>query len=230
MEIEISLENIKIHSSWKEVLKEEFLSPYFLEIKRQYLLAKQNGAILYPPAPLLFNAFNLTPFDKVKVVLLGQDPYHNEHQAMGLSFSVPQGVPPPPSLKNIYKELWQDLQIPISQSGDLSSWAKEGVLLLNSILSVEKNKPGSHKDFGWQTFSDSVIKHISQKRENIVFLLWGNYARSKKTLIDANKHLILEATHPSPLAGNKFLGCKHFSKTNAYLISKNISPITWNIP
>ncbi len=229
MESQIKLENIKIEPSWKEVLKDEFLSPYFIEIKQHYLAAKAQGAILYPPAKLLFNAFNLTPFSQLKVVLLGQDPYHQPNQAMGLSFSVPKGVRIPPSLQNIYKELQADLGITPSSSGDLSHWAHEGVLLLNSILSVESGKPTSHQHFGWQHFTDAVICQINARCEGIVFLLWGNYAKAKKALIDPQRHFILEAAHPSPLARSGFLGCRHFSKTNAILQQLGKTPINWNL-
>ncbi|WDL75311.1 uracil-DNA glycosylase [Helicobacter winghamensis] len=225
----IKLDSIKIEESWKKVLEKEFLSPYFLEIKKHYVEAKSKGAVIYPPANLTFNAFNSTPFEKVKVVLLGQDPYHNPNEAMGLSFSVPQGVRIPPSLRNIYRELEADLGIPQSKSGDLSAWAREGVLLLNSILSVEAHKPASHQHFGWQQFTDSVIATLSKQKDGIVFLLWGNYARSKKTLIDTKRHCVLEAAHPSPLARSGFMGCKHFSKTNAYLQSIGKTPIDWNL-
>ena len=194
-DISISLDKLKIEESWKEALKEEFFKPYFLEIKRNYIAAKSSGKTIYPPANLTFNAFNLTPFDTLKVVILGQDPYHNPHQAMGLSFSVPKGIPLPPSLKNIYKEITNELGIPPSQNGDLSQWAKQGVLLLNSVLSVEHNKPASHQNFGWQTFTDNVIKTISNQKKGIVFLLWGNYAKAKKNLIDSSKPFILEAAH-----------------------------------
>lgn len=225
----VQLESIKIEQSWKELLKDAFLSPNFATIKERYLCAKSKGAILYPPARLIFNAFNLTPVANLKVVLLGQDPYHKEFQAMGLSFSVPNGIKIPPSLLNIYKELNTDLGIPIAKSGNLTPWAKEGVLLLNSILSVEANKPASHKDFGWQEFTDSVILAINTHCKGIVFLLWGNYAREKKKLIDTNKHFVLEAAHPSPLARTGFLGCGHFSKTNAILKSLGKTPINWNL-
>lgn len=228
-DINISLENIKIEESWKLALKDEFLKPYFLEIKRHYLEAKNAGKILYPPANLIFNAFNLTPFTSLKVVLLGQDPYHNPNQAMGLSFSVPKGISLPPSLKNIYQELYEDLGIPPSHDGDLSKWAKQGVLLLNSVLSVEKNKPTSHQNFGWQTFTDNVISTISLQKEGIIFLLWGNYAKAKKKLIDSKKHFILETAHPSPLARGAFFGCRHFSKTNKILKSLHKDPIDWQI-
>ncbi|MCI5969212.1 uracil-DNA glycosylase [Helicobacter sp.] len=225
----IRLESIKIKEDWKKVLEKEFLSPYFLEIKRRYVEAKSKGAVIYPPANLTFNAFNSTPFEKVKVVLLGQDPYHNPKEAMGLSFSVPQGIRIPPSLRNIYRELEADLGILQSQSGDLSAWAREGVLLLNSILSVEAHKPASHQHFGWQQFTDSVITILSKQKSGIVFLLWGNYAKSKKTLIDTKRHCVLEAAHPSPLARTGFIGCRHFSKTNAYLQSIGKTPINWNL-
>ncbi len=225
----INLESIKIESSWKEALKEEFLAPYFAEIKRQYLKEKSKGAIIYPPANLIFNAFNLTPFLNVKVVLLGQDPYHKPHQAMGLSFSVPDGVRIPPSLQNIYKELHVDLGIPPSPSGNLSKWAKEGVLLLNSILTVESHKPTSHSHFGWQRFTDAVIKKLSDEKDGLIFMLWGNFAKSKKELIDTNKHFILEAAHPSPLARSGFLGCRHFSRANAILRELKKQEINWNL-
>ncbi|EEO25345.1 uracil-DNA glycosylase [Helicobacter winghamensis] len=225
----IKLDSIKIEESWKKALEKEFLSPYFLEIKKHYVEAKSKGAVIYPPANLTFNAFNSTPFEKVKVVLLGQDPYHNPNEAMGLSFSVPQGVRIPPSLRNIYRELEADLGIPQSKSGDLSAWAREGVLLLNSILSVEAHKPASHQHFGWQQFTDSVIATLSKQKDGIVFLLWGNYAKSKKTLIDTKRHCVLEAAHPSPLARSGFMGCKHFSKTNTYLQSIGKTPINWNL-
>lgn len=225
----IDINAIKIEESWKEVLREEFLSPYFLEIKRHYVREKSKGIPIYPPASLIFHAFNSTPFSSVKVVILGQDPYHNPKEAMGLAFSVPSGVRIPPSLQNIYKELELDLGIPQSTSGDLTRWAKEGVLLLNSILSVEANKPASHRHFGWQRFTDAVIAAVSWHKSGVVFLLWGNYAKSKIPLIDASKHCILQASHPSPLARSGFLGCRHFSKTNAYLRSLHKTPINWDL-
>lgn len=225
----IKLESIKMDTHWKEVLKSALLSPNFATIKEHYIAAKSRGAVIYPPANLTFNAFNSTPFECLKVVLLGQDPYHNAGEAMGLSFSVPQGVRIPPSLRNIYKELEADLGIPQSKSGDLTPWAREGVLLLNSILSVEANKPTSHQHFGWQEFTDSVIRILSAQCSGIVFLLWGNYAKSKKPLIDESKHFILEAAHPSPLARSGFIGCRHFSKTNALLESMGKAPINWSL-
>ncbi len=227
--ITINIEDIKINDDWKEFLKEEFNKNYFLEIKKRYIQALNNNAIIYPPANLTFNAFNLTPLDGLKIVLLGQDPYHQPNQAMGLSFSVPYGVKIPPSLLNIYKELKTDLNIEPSKSGDLSSWAKQGILLLNSILSVEAGKPASHSSWGWQEFSDAVISKLSLEKSGLIFMLWGNYAKSKKALIDTNKHFILEAAHPSPLARTGFLGCKHFSKANEILKNLGKNPINWQL-
>lgn len=224
----IDLAKVKIEDSWKEVLKDEFLSSYFLEIKFNLINALKNGKV-YPPSNLIFNAFNLTPFDKVKVVILGQDPYHNEGEAMGLSFSVPKGVRVPPSLANIYKEIKDDLGIIEPNCGDLSYWAKQGVLLLNVTLSVGARMANSHSNFGWQIFSDAVIKNISEKKTGVVFMLWGNYARAKANLIEANKHLVLTAAHPSPLARGAFFGSRHFSKCNNYLIKNGQTPIDWDL-
>ncbi|MBZ7955076.1 uracil-DNA glycosylase [Campylobacter molothri] len=225
----INLENIKINEDWNFFLKEEFLKPYFLEIKKKYIHALKNKKIIYPPANLTFNAFNLTPLKDLKVIILGQDPYHQEGQAMGLSFSVPKGIKIPPSLANIYKELYYDLKIQPAKDGDLSFWAKQGVLLLNSILSVEAGKPASHSTWGWQKFSDAVISKLSMKKKGLVFILWGNFAKSKKNLIDTKKHFILEASHPSPLARTGFLGCKHFSKVNEILKSLGKEIINWEL-
>lgn len=220
---------VKIEDSWKAHLQDEFEKPYFAEIRAKYYDALSQRTIL-PPPKLLFNAFNLVPFSRVKVVILGQDPYHNVErgipQAMGLSFSVPQGVTPPPSLKNIFKEIQRDLGLNPPQSGDLSAWARQGVLLLNALLSVELNKPLAHKGFGWEIFTDKVIEILSQRREKLVFMLWGNYARGKRGLIDTRKHFILEAPHPSPLARG-FVGCGHFSKCNEILRQNGIEPINW---
>ncbi len=224
----IDLAKVKIEDSWKEVLKDEFLSSYFLEIKFNLINALKNGKV-YPPSNLIFNAFNLTPFDKVKVVILGQDPYHNEGEAMGLSFSVPKGVRVPPSLANIYKEIKDDLGIIEPNCGDLSYWAKQGVLLLNATLSVGARMANSHSNFGWQIFSDAVIKNISEKKTGVVFMLWGNYARAKANLIEANKHLVLTAAHPSPLARGAFFGSRNFSKCNNYLIKNGQTPIDWDL-
>jgi uracil-DNA glycosylase len=220
---------VKIEESWYRVLQEEFDKQYFRNIVSQLKSEKAAGKIIYPPGPLLFNAFEKTPFDNVKVVILGQDPYHNPGQAMGLCFSVPKGIKTPASLVNIYKELKSDLGCEIPGHGDLSAWAEQGVFLLNAMLSVEQNLAGSHKNFGWQDFTDRVITLLSEQKSGLVFLLWGNFARNKRTLIDSKKHLILESAHPSPLAGNAFQGNKHFSKTNEYLITQGKSPINWQI-
>ena len=218
-----------IESSWYEVLKQEFEEPYFYEIK-SFLIQEKRQYIVYPPSQLIFNAFNLTPFNKVKVVILGQDPYHNIGQAHGLAFSVPNGIMPPPSLKNIFKELQSDIGMPIPTNGNLESWAREGVLLLNSCLTVRANNPASHQGIGWQRFTDAAINALSEKKEHIVFLLWGNYAIAKEKLIDTRKHLVLKTVHPSPLSANRgFFGCRHFSQTNIYLSSNGISPIKWDV-
>ncbi|MDL0115250.1 uracil-DNA glycosylase [Campylobacter felis] len=228
-EITLNPQNIKINADWREFLKEEFTKPYFLGIKKRYIEALEQGKVIYPPAKLTFNAFNLTPLNKLKIVLLGQDPYHAPHQAMGLSFSVPRGVKIPPSLRNIFKELNTDLGVKIPQNGDLSAWARQGVLLLNAIFSVEENKPLSHSLWGWQEFSDNIIKKLSLKKEGLIFILWGKFAQSKKSLIDTRKHFILEAAHPSPLARQGFLGCRHFSKSNALLEKLGKEPIKWDL-
>ncbi len=227
--MQVLKERILMNEEWKEFLQAEFEKPYFSKIKRHYVEALQAGAVIYPPAKLTFNAFNLTPLNGLKIILLGQDPYHQPHQAMGLSFSVPAGVRLPPSLLNIFKELNADLSIKISSNGDLSKWAKQGVLLLNSILSVEANKPASHSHFAWQEFTDAVIAKLSAEKDGLIFLLWGNYAKAKRALIDSKKHYILEAAHPSPLARTGFLGCKHFSKSNEILKKLGKSPINWDL-
>ncbi|CAG9467962.1 uracil-DNA glycosylase [Campylobacter upsaliensis] len=227
--LEIKLDKIKINADWLEFLEEEFKKPYFLDIKRQYIETLKAGKNIYPPANLTFNAFNLTPLNSLKIVLLGQDPYHKQNQAMGLSFSVPKGVPIPPSLRNIFKELNADLGVKIPQNGDLSAWARQGVLLLNAIFSVEENKPLSHSLWGWQEFSDNIIKKLSLEKEGLIFILWGKFAQSKKSLIDTRKHFILEAAHPSPLARQGFLGCRHFSKSNALLEKLGKEPIKWDL-
>ena len=226
--MQINLDDVRIESGWKEALREEFLSEYFAKIKENLLAAKARE-IVYPPGNLIFNAFNLTPFERVRAVILGQDPYHGAHQAMGLSFSVPRGVRIPPSLVNIYKEIKNDLGISEPESGDLSYWAKQGVLLLNASLSVGANRANSHSGFGWQIFTDAVIKILSARRQNLVFMLWGNFARSKKDLIDSSKHFVLEAAHPSPLARGAFFGCRHFSRTNSILIDEGKTPIDWQL-
>ncbi|EAI7390343.1 uracil-DNA glycosylase [Campylobacter upsaliensis] len=227
--LEIKLDKIKINTDWLEFLEEEFKKPYFLDIKRQYIETLKAGKNIYPPANLTFNAFNLTPLNSLKIVLLGQDPYHKQNQAMGLSFSVPKGVPIPPSLRNIFKELNADLGVKIPQNGDLSAWARQGVLLLNAIFSVEENKPLSHSLWGWQEFSDNIIKKLSLEKEGLIFILWGKFAQNKKDLIDTKKHFILEAAHPSPLARKGFLGCRHFSKCNAILQNLGKEPIKWDL-
>ena len=226
--MQINLDDVRIEGGWKEALREEFLSEYFAKIKENLLAAKARE-IVYPPGNLIFNAFNLTPFERVRAVILGQDPYHGAHQAMGLSFSVPHGVRIPPSLVNIYKEIKSDLGISEPASGDLSYWAKQGVLLLNASLSVGANRANSHSGFGWQIFTDAVIKILSAKRQNLVFMLWGNFAKAKSVLIDAQRHLILTAAHPSPLAGGAFFGCKHFSRCNEYLRAHGLGEIDWDL-
>ena len=223
------MSNVKIEESWKNVLKTEFEQPYFQSLATFLRKEKENNKTVYPPGSLIFNAFNTTPFDKVKVVILGQDPYHNPGEAMGLSFSVPRGVRTPPSLKNIYKELNEDLGVPIPSHGDLTHWAEQGVFLLNAMLTVERNKPRSHQKIGWQTFTDTVIRRLSDQRQGLVFMLWGGFARQKKQLIDNTKHLVLEAAHPSPLAGGAFFGSRHFSRANEYLKQQGKEPVDWRL-
>ena len=221
--------SVQIEPSWLEHLSEEFSKPYFAQIKQFLVVEKNNGKIIYPPGPLIFNAFNKTPFDKVRIIILGQDPYHGPGQAMGLCFSVPKNIAIPASLKNIYKEMHRDIGFVIPSHGDLSSWALNGVFLLNAILTVEKNSPGSHSNIGWQLFTNAVIKTLSDEREGLIFLLWGNFARSKRELIDPGKHTVLEAAHPSPLARDAFNGCGHFSKVNAILNGREEPPINWSL-
>lgn len=221
---------VQIESSWKEHLKEEFSQPYFTQIVNFLKAEKQAGKTIYPPGKLIFNAFDKTPFDKVKVVILGQDPYHNVGQAHGLSFSVPNGVPAPPSLVNILKEIKEDLDIAIPKSGNLEKWAQQGVLLLNASLTVEAHNPMSHSKVGWHHFTDDVIKVISREKEHVVFMLWGGFAKTKQTFIDRSKHLVLTAAHPSPLsAHNGFFGCRHFSKANQWLQEHGEQPIDWSL-
>lgn len=221
--------NPVIHPSWLNVLADQFEAPYFSELKK-FLVAEKQSHTIYPPGKLIFNAFDKTPFDEVKVVILGQDPYHGPGQAHGLCFSVPVGVKPPPSLVNILKEINTDLGIPLPSHGNLESWARQGVLLLNATLTVRANIAGSHQGKGWEKFTDAAIRAISEKRENIVFLLWGNYAQAKASLIDASRHLILKTVHPSPLSAyGGFFGCKHFSKANEYLKSFGKEEIYWGI-
>ena len=220
---------VQIHPQWRDALRSQFESPYFDVISTSLKNAKADSKIVFPPGPLIFNAFNITPPQDVKVVIIGQDPYHNPGEAMGLSFSVPQGISVPPSLKNIYKELKTDINFNPPPHGDLTSWANQGVFLLNAILTVEKNQAGSHKNIGWQHFTDATISYLSENRQHLVFMLWGNFAKNKKTLINTTKHLVLESAHPSPLAGNAFQGCRHFSKANEYLMENNITPINWQL-
>lgn len=220
----------RIEESWLRVLNDQFNDPYFSELKR-FVVEERSKFQVYPPAKQIFRAFDLTPLDKVKVVILGQDPYHGPGQAHGLSFSVERGIQIPPSLRNIYKELNADLGISIPANGDLSVWAEQGVLLLNATLTVRYKSPASHQKKGWERFTDAAIEAVSRNRENVVFLLWGSYARAKRKLIDTNKHLILESTHPSPLSAHAgFLGSRHFSKANAYLETHHITPVDWSIP
>ncbi|MBL7803225.1 MAG: uracil-DNA glycosylase [Saprospiraceae bacterium] len=223
------VDNVQIEPSWKAVLADEFQQPYFTAIKTFLVEERRAGKTIYPPGPLIFNAFNHTPFDKVKVVILGQDPYHNPGEAMGLCFSVPKGVRVPPSLVNIYKEIKSDLDLPIPNHGDLTAWADQGVLLLNAMLTVEANKPASHQKIGWQTFTDAVIRRISDQKDGVIFLLWGRFAQGKKALIDEMRHYVLEAAHPSPLAGDAFSGCRHFSRTNELLEKQGKTPIDWSL-
>ena len=219
----------RIEESWHEQLMAEFKAPYFSALKDFLVSEKLKNKTIYPPGKKIFAAFDHTAFDKVKVVILGQDPYHGTGQAHGLSFSVPDGIKPPPSLVNIFKELNSDLGIPIPAKGNLEKWAGQGVLLLNATLTVQANNPGSHQKKGWENFTDAVIKTISEKKSGVVFLLWGNFAKQKAALIDQTKHFVLTAAHPSPLAGGAFFGCKHFSKTNELLKKQGLEPVDWRI-
>ena len=221
--------DVKIEESWKRVLAPEFEKPYFQALVQQLHAEKRAGRTIYPPGPLIFNAFALTPFDKVKVVILGQDPYHGPGQAEGLSFSVPPGVAIPPSLVNIYKEIETDLGVQLHKDGSLRGWAQQGVFLLNAALTVRAGQPTSHSRIGWTEFTDAVIRTLSDQRTGLAFLLWGNYARSKKELIDTTRHTVLEAAHPSPLARGAFFGCRHFSRTNQILESEGKKPIDWTL-
>lgn len=221
---------VKIEAGWKEVLKNEFTKAYFQQIAAFLKTEKAQGKTIYPPGSLIFNAFDKTPFDKVKAVILGQDPYHGPGQAHGLCFSVPDGVPPPPSLVNIYKELNTDIGLPIPNTGNLTKWAERGVLLLNAVLTVRAHEPASHSKIGWMEFTDTVIKKISAEKEGIVFLLWGKFAQDKQALIDETRNHVLKAAHPSPFSADKgFFGCKHFSKTNALLQRRGVDPIDWSV-
>ena len=218
-----------IESSWKMVLADEFNKEYFLELK-SFLLEEKKTYRVFPPGKLIFNAFDHTPFDRVKVVLLGQDPYHGAGQAHGLCFSVPEGVPKPPSLVNILKELKSDLGYDEPLHGNLTKWADQGVLLLNATLTVRENQAGSHQNHGWETFTDAAIKQLSERREGLIFILWGNYAIAKKALIDTSRHAILSSVHPSPLSAHRgFFGCRHFSQVNNLLRQHGVEEIDWRL-
>jgi uracil-DNA glycosylase len=222
--------DVKIEASWKEVLKDEFNKDYFQQIAAHLKMEKAAGKIIYPPGGLIFHAFEATPFDKVKVVLLGQDPYHGHGQAHGLAFSVQPGIKPPPSLVNIYKELHEDVGLPVPSHGYLEAWAKQGVFLLNASLTVRASEPLSHSKIGWHEFTDKVIQKISDLKEKVVFLLWGRSAQDKQALVDETKHFVLKAAHPSPFSADKgFFGCRHFSKTNDHLVKNGIDPIDWKL-
>lgn len=221
--------NPHIEPSWKEVLKDEFGKPYFADLK-EFLLDEKSKHAIYPPGSLIFNAFRLTPFDQVRVVLLGQDPYHGQGQAHGLCFSVPAGVAPPPSLVNIFKEIERDMGISVPKTGCLEKWARQGVLLLNATLTVRANQPGSHQKKGWENFTNAVISKLSEKRVGLIFLLWGKFAQEKEALIDINRHYLLKAAHPSPFSAyNGFFGCRHFSKTNEILSKHALDEIDWRL-
>ena len=221
--------DVKIEASWKEVLHKEFTKPYFEQIVAFLKIEKAQGKTIYPPGSLIFNAFDKTPFTKVKVVILGQDPYHGPGQAHGLCFSVPDGIAFPPSLINIFKELKDDVGLPIPKTGNLTKWAMQGIFLLNASLTVRAGEPMSHAKIGWAEFTDAVIKTISAEKKGVVFLLWGKFAQDKQVLIDETKHYVLKAAHPSPLsAHNGFFGCKHFSKTNKLLMQQGFDAIDWN--
>ena len=219
---------VSIEPSWMNVLKEEFSKPYFKQLVLHLKTEKQLGKTIYPAGRFFFNAFDATPFQNVKVVILGQDPYHGPGQAHGLSFSVPAGVALPPSLLNIFKELQSDIGLSMPSQGDLTHWAQRGVFLLNASLTVRQGEPMSHAQIGWATFTDTVISLLSEKREKLVFMLWGKFAKEKSVLIDEKKHLVLKAAHPSPLSAHQgFLGCRHFSEANQYLVKNGIDPIDW---
>ena len=220
---------VKIEQSWKDALASEFEKPYFASLVRFLHAERQAGRRVFPPGSQIFRAFELTPVPQVKVVILGQDPYHGPGQAHGLSFSVPDGVPAPPSLKNIFKEIETDLGVTMSGYPNLENWARQGVLLLNAVLTVRSGEAASHGEIGWKDFTDAVIRYISDNCEGVVFMLWGNFARKKSELIDRSRHCVLEAAHPSPLARGAFFGCRHFSKANTYLTSTGRTPIDWKL-
>ena len=220
--------DIQLDDSWKAMLAAEFERDYMQSLRAFLLQQKKAGRVIYPPGPQIFNAFNNTPFDQVKVVILGQDPYHGPGQAHGLSFSVPEGVPPPPSLQNIFKEIHRDLGLPVPASGCLVPWAAQGVLLLNAVLTVEQRQAASHQGKGWEQFTDAAIDKLNRQRDGLVFLLWGAYAQRKGSLIDRERHLVLTAPHPSPLSAHRgFIGCGHFSRANEYLRARGEAAIDW---
>ncbi len=221
--------DVRMEAGWKAALKDEFDKPYFQTLAARLHGEKRDGCTIYPPGGLIFRAFELTPLDEVRVVILGQDPYHGAGQAMGLSFSVPDGVPAPPSLKNIFREVETDLGITMSGRTNLEPWARQGVLLLNAVLTVRAGQAASHSTYGWMEFTDAVIRCINGHCSGVVFLLWGNFARSKRDLIDTSKHYVLEAAHPSPLARGAFFGCRHFSQTNAILASQGKTSVNWQL-
>jgi uracil-DNA glycosylase len=223
--------DVKIEPGWKEILKEEFTKPYFRQIVHHIKTEKSQQKVIYPAGKNIFSAFDTTPFDKVKVVILGQDPYHGINQAHGLCFSVQTGIDPPPSLVNIYKELHDDIGTPIPTHGNLTHWAQQGVFLLNASLTVRSGEPMSHSRIGWSEFTNTVIKKISDLKDHVVFILWGKFAQEKRSLIDETRHLVLKSAHPSPLSANAgFFGCRHFSKTNEYLVKHGIDPVDWRLP
>ena len=227
-----ALARVQLDAEWKQALQGEFLAPYMQELRRFLAAEKQAGKVIYPPGSEFFSALNFTPLTSVKVVILGQDPYHGPGQAHGLCFSVRRGVPPPPSLQNVFREINKDLGLPVPRHGELTPWAQQGVLLLNSVLSVQAGLAASHQGRGWETFTDAVIRLLNEQREHLVFMLWGAYAQKKGRFIDTRKHLVLKAAHPSPLAANRggWFGCRHFSQANAYLQEQGLGPIDWSLP
>jgi uracil-DNA glycosylase len=222
---------VRLDSSWLEPLRAEFAEPYMVDLKRFLLAERERGRRIFPKGSEWFRALDLTPLDKVRVVILGQDPYHGEGQAHGLCFSVQPGVRPPPSLVNIYKELERDLSIRPRHHGFLEHWAKQGVLLLNSVLTVEMGRPASHRDRGWEQFTDRIIREVNAKPDPVVFMLWGSYAQKKAAFVDTSRHLVLKAAHPSPLSAHSgFFGCAHFSKANSFLTARGLEPVDWALP
>lgn len=225
------MSGIRLNEEWRQLLQPEFDAPYMQQLRAFLAAEKANGKTIYPPGSLWFNALNHTPFSRVKVVILGQDPYHGPHQAHGLCFSVLEGVPPPPSLVNIFAEIQRDLGIPPPTHGNLTTWADQGVLLLNAVLTVEQGKAGAHQGKGWETFTDKIIALLNEQRDHLVFMLWGSYAQKKGALIDRRRHLVLTSPHPSPLSAYRgFIGNGHFSRANKYLDQQGITPINWALP